>query len=483
MESNVSTLSLHSLANFCWKFQPHRMKNLIRYFSTLVLFPFFLSGQNPPYDIFPKAEPPYYQVRYEASGNTKGLQIPVKYTIWIPEGVKSLRGVIVHQHGCGEGSCKSGLTGAWDLHWQALARKQQCALLAPSYEQPQNANCQLWCDPRNGSGGTFIRALRDLGETSGHPELSKVPWALWGHSGGGHWAGGMTLLYPERVAACWLRSGVPLFETNPEREFIKPHRLSKGSLDVPIMCNPGTKEGVTVKTGRFSGVWPANQKFFAKVRGSGGLVGIAVDPLSSHECGNQRYLAIPWLDVCLSMRLPKRIGQPLRKMPSQKSWLAPVLGTEPVPANHYDQDVKKALWLPNQKIANLWIHYVRNTQVPDQTPPPAPKNLTLFSKDKNNRRLTWEAEADFESGLSHFIIKSLGKVIAKVPETPTNRFGRPLFQGMQYSDTPSFPLVKMEFISDKLQLDTIYEVIAVNTVGLKSTPVKINPKNSPIGNR
>ena len=44
-------------------------------------------------------------------------------------------------------------------------------------------------------------------------------------------------------------------------------------------------------------------------------------------------------------------------------------------------------------------------------------------------------------------------------------------------------LVKMEFISDKLQLDTIYEVIAVNTVGLKSTPVKINPKNSPIGNR
>ena len=129
MESNVSTLSLHSLANFCWKFQPHRMKNLIRYFSTLVLFPFFLSGQNPPYDIFPKAEPPYYQVRYEASGNTKGLQFPVKYTIWIPEGVKSLRGVIVHQHGCGEGSCKSGLTGAWDLHWQALAENNNVRYL------------------------------------------------------------------------------------------------------------------------------------------------------------------------------------------------------------------------------------------------------------------------------------------------------------------------------------------------------------------
>ena len=62
--------------------------------------------------------------------------------------VKSLRGVIVHQHGCGEGSCKSGLTGAYDLHWQALAKKHDCALLAPSYEQPEKADCQMWCDPR-----------------------------------------------------------------------------------------------------------------------------------------------------------------------------------------------------------------------------------------------------------------------------------------------------------------------------------------------
>ena len=30
--------------------------------------------------------------------------------------------MVVHQHGCGEGSCKSGLTGAYDLHWQALAK-------------------------------------------------------------------------------------------------------------------------------------------------------------------------------------------------------------------------------------------------------------------------------------------------------------------------------------------------------------------------
>ena len=109
----------------------------------LVLFSFlspFIFGQNPPYDSSPKAEPPYYRVRYEASVKPGELIFPVQYTIWIPEGVKKLKGVVVHQHGCGEGSCKSGLTGAWDLHWQALAQKHDCALLSPTYEQPGKAD-------------------------------------------------------------------------------------------------------------------------------------------------------------------------------------------------------------------------------------------------------------------------------------------------------------------------------------------------------
>ena len=112
------------------------MKSATLLFLLSVILSF---GQNLPYDIFPEAEPPYYRIRYEASKDSKELQFPVKFTIWIPEGIKNIKGIVVHQHGCGEGSCSSGLTGAWDLHWQALARKHHCALLAPSYEQPQKA--------------------------------------------------------------------------------------------------------------------------------------------------------------------------------------------------------------------------------------------------------------------------------------------------------------------------------------------------------
>ncbi len=427
-----------------------------------------LFGQQPPYDVFPPAEPPYYRVRYEASTHPGELAFPVNYTVWAPPGVKSLRGLIVHQHGCGEGSCKSGLTGAFDLHWQALARKHGCALLSPSYEQPEKANCQLWCDPRNGSDATFQKSLSELGAKSGHPELATVPWALWGHSGGGHWAGGMVLLHPERIAAAWLRSGVPPVKAAEGRP--ASYAISEAACQVPVMCNLGTKEGVTDKTNRFAGVWPGVEVFFNAMRAKGGFIGVAVDPLTSHECGNQRYLAIPWLDACLTARLPSKAGAPLRTMPASAAWLAPLneAGTDfvaPVPAGKFTGGKATSVWLPNQAIARAWARYVKDTAVTDVTPPPAPKNLRV----KGNE-LTWDAEADVESGLAHFIIERDGQCLATVPEQGKNPFGRPIFQNLQYSDTPTQPLVPMRFTDLKADVGKRhrYRVIAVNTVGLKS---------------
>ena len=426
-----------------------------------------LPAQQPPYDVFPAADPPYYRVRYEASTVPGELAFPVNYTIWIPPNVTTLRGVVVHQHGCGEGSCKSGLSGAYDLHWQALAKKHDCALLAPAYEQPDGADCQQWCDPRNGSSDAFQKCLVDLGAQSGHAELASVPWALWGHSGGGHWAGGMVLLHPERVAAAWLRSGVPLLKPNPERATIKAHTLPDAALEVPLMCNLGTKEGVTVKDGRFAGVWPANEAFFYEVRARGGLVGVAVDPLTAHECGNQRYLAIPWLDACLSGRLPKMPGKPLRTMPTHDVWLASATGNAAVAATMYEGDPFKAAWLPSEGIARSWMQYVTDTDLTDTTPPPAPTNVRVVGVEVH-----WEAEADVESGLAGFVIERDGEFLANVPKEAKNPFGRPIFQNLQYSDTPTQPLVPMHF-TDTTSVpgkQHLYRVVAVNTVGLKSKP-------------
>lgn len=433
----------------------------------MILLPAVCLAQDSPYADFPPAGLQYYRIRYEASTRPGGLIFPVNYTIWISKYIRELRGVIVHQHGCGEGSCKSGLTGAYDLHWQALAKKHDCALLAPSYEQPQGADCQMWCDPRNGSGAAFQKCLVELGEKSGHPELAKVPWALWGHSGGGHWAGAMLLTYPERVVAAWLRSGVPLLNPDPERPAVKAHGLPKAALNVPVLCNLGTKEGVTVRDGPLARVWPSNEAFFEKIRNMGGLIGVAIDPLTAHECGNQRYLAIPWLDACLTMRLPKVSGAQLKAMPTDHAWLARPTGSQAYPAVNFVGNPLKAAWLPNEDVARSWMQYVKDTAVTDSTPPPIPTAVRV-----NGSEVSWEAEADIESGLARFIIERDGEFLADVPEHSENPYGRPLFQNLQYSDTPTQPLMPMRFTDTKSVAGSkhTYHVIAVNTVGLRSKP-------------
>jgi len=201
------------------------------------------------------------------------------------------------------------------------------------------------------------------------------------------------------------------------------------------------------------------------VRAKGGLVGVSVDPLSSHDCGNQRYLAIPWLDACLAARLPKAPGEPLREMPAETAWLAPPTGTLPAPASKHEEPLK-AGWLPNEHVARLWMQYVKDSKVLDPTPPASPTGLRL-----QGTTLTWEAEADLESGLAQFIIERDGQFLANVPEAGKNPFGRAVFQGLQYSDTPSLPLVSMQYV-DKTAKDGghAYRVIAVNTAGVKSKP-------------
>ena len=65
-----------------------------------------------------------------------------------------------------------------------------------------------------------------------------------------------------------------------------------------------------------------------------------------------------------------------------------------------------------------------------------------------------------------------GRFLANVPEQGKNPFGRPIFQSLQYSDTPTQPLAQLRFTDASAETNSkhTYRVIAVNTVGLKSNP-------------
>lgn len=410
----------------------------------------------------------YFEVEYPPSTETGKLIYGVTYTVWIPEGTQKLRGVIVHQHGCGTGACQGGATAAYDLHWQSLARKWDCALLGPSYHQVDGQDCRKWCDPRNGSRETFLHALSDLGTKSQHPELSEVPWCLWGHSGGGFWASLMQTMYPERIVAIWFRSGTA-FATWEKGEIAKPD-IPEAAYDIPMMLNPGAKEK---DDKRFAGAWTGSMAMFEAYRAKGALAGFAPDPRTAHECGDSRYLAIPFFDSCLQLRLPQpgTAGQQLRKIDRDQSWLATVLGEQAGPAAKYAGKLEQYIWLPDERVAKVWEEYVKTGAAPDTTPPPSPFAVKIVSQPGEPTELRWDVNADFESGLRGFIIQRDGQEIARVPEKPVGRFGRPLFQSMSYHDTPEKPLPQMQHIDkDAPPGKHEYRVIAINSVGQESSP-------------
>jgi hypothetical protein len=407
-----------------------------------------------------------FSVSYPASEKDGELVFPSTYNLWIPEGVKTIRTIIVHQHGCGAGSNQGAVTAADDLHWQALARKWDGALLGPVIQQPDKANCQLWCDPRHGSEQAFLKALQDLATQTHHPEITEAPWCLWGHSGGGFWASIMQTRHASKIVAIWFRSGTAYLYWHKSSDGhepanpIAPLELSAEALSIPMMCNPGTKENGDA---RFNGAWVGCMEMFKAYRAQGAPIGFAPDPKTSHQCGDQRYAAIAFFDSCLELRLPTS-GNQLRLIDQTQGRIAPLLGQQTAPAN--SKPDLQASWMPT-KFAPTWEQYVTTGIITDQTPPPAPFSI----KTKNGEHgleITWDAHADLESGLQEFIIQKNGQTIAHVPSKPTNPFGKPLFQGMSYGDTPAPKAPEMRYVDANGKSSDNYKVIAVNTAGLNS---------------
>jgi hypothetical protein len=169
-------------------------------------------------------------------------------------------------------------------------------------------------------------------------------------------------------------------------------------------------------------------------------------------------------------------------MPLDTAWLGRFPDGDNVPLDtsprdRFQGDPLKASWIPNESIAKAWAEYQKDGAVSDGTPPPAPKNVTV-SRDG---LLSWDCDADLESGLSHMILLRQGKPIAEIRATGNHPFGRQILQGLQYSDTPTLPLTPMTYaiadFSDGTEDE--YQLVAVNTAGLQSAATTVFPRTLP----
>lgn len=303
------------------------------------------------------------------------------YRLWVPDKVKILRGIIVHQHGCGQ----HGITMPYDLQWQALALKWDCGLMGTHYTSDE---CGDWCEPDNGSELAFLSAIKSFAEQSGHAELVNAPWVLWGHSGGAHWTTRMLDKHPKRIVAAFLRSG-------------GVDMKSDGILRVPVLYCLGVGE-----QSMLPGLWKNVHAAFKDGRPRGSLMSLAIDPKTAHDCGRSRLLAIPFFDACLAQRLPVPGVEPvtLKPMDPSAAWLGNMESFSIASASKYQGDPLLASWLPAERVATYWREYVKTGWVTDTTPPVAPANVKTRVLENGHVEITWDAAADVESGIMTFYV-------------------------------------------------------------------------------
>lgn len=375
-----------------------------------------------------------------------------RYTIFIPDGMASLNGIFIHQHGCTmEGT---GAATAYDLQYQAFAKKWHLAIVGPDLYSAKG-NCHNWRNEESGSGRALIKTLEAIGKVAGFRKLAMLPWLLWGHSGGGYWALSMLKTYPERILAVFGYS--PAFD---------PGIFPPAALKVPVMMRHAGQEGDAC-------CWQTSISTFGKLRSGGGYVSIAYTPHQNHNYSYVRYMAIPFYEAILQQRLPQKPGAgyaAMRAVDPAKAWLADTLHDHLFPSAVFTGNPFNAAWLPDSITAAKWREYVTTGSVTDRTPPAAPYDLQLTCRQDGRTLLTWKADADVESGISHFNIYRDHILIGRLPSTGA-------YQQFDTNGDNAYPLTvaRMEQVLTGLVNDTgAIAVSTVNLFGLESVRMAIS---------
>lgn len=362
-----------------------------------------------------------------------------RYAIFIPDGADTIQGVLIHQHGCTmEGR---GLSTAYDIQYQAFAKKWKLAIIGPDLYA--KANCHDWKDPGSGSAAALLKTLKDIGTLTGHKELFEAPWLLWGHSGGGYWAQAMMTEYPERVLA--------LFSYSPG---LKPAwEYNSKTSKIPVMIRHAGPEGDAC-------CWQTALKTFHQLRQLGSYVSIAYTPFQNHNYSYVRYMAIPFYEAALLQRLPKSKNKGYKSMGAMdagKAWLGDTATLNIYKAAAYPNNKLSASWFPDSLTAVKWREYLITGTVVDRTAPPAPFALRMSRRHNVTVTLNWKANADIESGISHFNIYRDNQLIARFPSSGT-------YQSFDTNGDDAYPLTVLPLQTDVTLLWNDAAKISISTV-------------------
>jgi len=168
--------------------------------------------------------------------------------------------------------------------------------------------------PGQGSDRVFLRPWTNL-QQSRATRNRFGPLVSLGTLRWGIWANVMSILHPDRVLAAFLRSGTAAM-FRPKHEFTQPEVRRQSMRFRPWSTSASEREEIFPGTA----LLPLSRS--TEPRGSHWARSRS---RSGHFCGDSRYLAIPFFDACLQMRLTEW-NKILRPVDLSSAWLAAPFG-------------------------------------------------------------------------------------------------------------------------------------------------------------
>jgi hypothetical protein len=274
-------------------------------------------------------------------GDSRALDV----TLFYPDGLELIRGVIVFTGGQGSGGSGDTRPSVNDEFWQAFAQSLGFGVLGTRFTGS-------YTEAASGPGAALISVLKTLGEQTSHPELEHAPLLLEGFSNGGYFSLTFSQFAPERVIAfCLNKSG-----------------FAKATLDPPFLAVPGMlfwgveepETGVQTVVADLVRQGRAQHALWAELREWG----------VAHEDGAVEAAFAPFFAEMVAARYPASADPSqgpvaLLALSEASGWLADpgedsVRSDVPTiaPFSMYPGDQASASWLPSEGLAKLWRGFV-----------------------------------------------------------------------------------------------------------------------------
>ena len=197
------------------------------------------------------------------------------------------------------------------------------------------------------------------------------------------------------------------------------------------------------------------KQVFTKFRAAGANWALSIEPNTTHEAGNNRWLAIPYLDAIISARLASDGLQP---MPSTQGWLGNTSTQTVAAISKYPENPLTAAWLPNEELARKW-QALNTGRIAPTRKPSAPVAVRSRKHPETGTVITWNFMPDLETGLPSFRIYRDKSLIATLNGQKHN-----------FGDAPDPANVVLEFVDRSARANSTYTVAAFNTLGESISP-------------